>query len=127
MKRLLFLLFPFALFGQGQIEEPIEDPIPIVKTQLIIDHQNVIIDAVQYVDAKLVYECNPIMIKNCDKKKFVTRVDAIKTTAQKLTVEYRDPRLGKMSQVFLGAMPVVTEIKEDNIIMDSGENIIILK
>jgi hypothetical protein len=130
MKRILILIiFPLILFGQikpkGEIkpdpikppvEEIITDPIKppseeVQKAQLIIDHQDVTIDKIDYKDAKLVYEIEPIVLEKCDKAKLITEIDAIKENAEKMTVEYRDEKLGKMSQVFLGKMPAVMEIK----------------
>jgi hypothetical protein len=123
MKRLPFIILLLAVGLQAQIKkppiEPIKPPVEKVKkAQFIIEHQDVTIDKVNYQDAKLVYEFNPVILTKCDKKKLVSMIDGIKTTAEKLTVEYRDDRLGKMSQVFLGKMPKVIEFKEDITIDD---------
>jgi hypothetical protein len=119
MKRLPFIILLLAVGLQAQVKkppiiiDPIKPPVEVVKARFVIDHQDVSILSVNYVDTKLIYEFTPITIKNCNKKKLLTEIDAIKENASKLVVEYMDKRLGKMSQVFLGAMPTVSAISAE--------------
>jgi hypothetical protein len=113
MKRLILAMVVMAVGLFGQVKKPIDPIKPIAKARFVIDHQNITVNKVEYVDAKLIYEFTPITIKNCNKKKLLTEIDAIKENASKLVVEYMDKRLGKMSQVFLGAMPTVSAISAE--------------
>ena len=103
MKKIILILFPLILFGQIKKPgiEPIKPPIEeIEKAHLVLQHQDVTIDEVDYKDATLDYEFTPIVLNHCGLKELVAAADSIKENAEKMTMVYRDEKLGKVTMIF---------------------------